>query len=339
MDAGFDPYFRSSAYLLGVDGSRASANRRWTLGGYWIDSRLDGSTAAIAETQRSSARYFGRPDAPYIPFDSTRRSLTGHDASAGIVYQGTPMFGSLQLRETSPGFEDNDLGYLARSDVRSLAAAIGASHDASAGLFRSARATAYTIDAWNFGGDPFYYEVGVTSSAELQSFWTLAARAGFLPSSVDDRLTRGGPLVDAPSRWTAAATVQSDLRRMVIANLNATVARGGVAGNEWTLTPSVIVRPMTKLQLQLAPTLDVLHDDAQYVRTVADSSNSKTGGSDYVFADLRQKTLSVNVRADWSLTNTLSVQLFVQPFVSTAQIQRLQVPSRAAQLRLRCLRR
>ena len=319
MDADFDPYLRSSAYLLGVDGSRASADRRWTLGGYWIGSRVDGSTAAIAATQHSSARYYGRPDADYISFDSTRRSLTGHDASAGLVYQGTPMFGSLQLRETSPGFEDNDLGYLARSDVRSLAAAIGASHDASTGMLRSARATAYTIDAWNFGGDPFYYELGFTSSAELQSFWSLSARAAFLPPSLDDRLTRGGPLVDAPSRWTAAASLQSDLRRKTIANLGATFARGGVAGNEWTLTPSVIFRPMTKLQLQLAPTLDVLHDGAQYVRTVADSSNTRTGGSDYVFAELRQKTLSVNVRADWSLTNTLSVQLFVQPFVSTAR--------------------
>ena len=319
MDADFDPYLRSSAYLLGVDGSRASANRRWTLGGYWIGSRVDGSAAAIAATQRSSVRYYGRPDAGYIAFDSARRSLTGHDASAGIVYQGTPMFGSLQLRETTPGFENNDLGYLARSDVRSLAAAIGATHDASAGVLRSARATAYTIDAWNFGGDPFYYELGFTSSAELQSFWTLSARAGILPSSLDDRLTRGGPLVRAPSRWTAAASVQSDQRRKTIANLTATIDRGGVAGDEWTLTPSVIVRPMTKLQLSLAPTLDVLHGGAQFVRTVADSSNSRTGGSDYVFAELRQKTLSVNVRADWSLTNTLSVQLFVQPFVSTAR--------------------
>ncbi|MBK5189440.1 MAG: hypothetical protein JJD97_14445 [Gemmatimonadaceae bacterium] len=68
--------------------------------------------------------------------------------------------------------------------------------------------------------------------------------------------------------------------------------------------------------LRAHPTVDVLHDGAQYVRTVPDSSNVRAGGSDYVFADLRQKTLSVSARADWSLSNTLSVQLFVQPFVS-----------------------
>jgi hypothetical protein len=319
MDATFAPYLRSDAYLFGVDGSRASASRRWTLGGYWIESRVDGSAAAIAATQRSSVRYYGRPGASYIAFDSTRRSLGGHDGSAGLVYQGTPIFGSLQLRETTPGFEMNDLGYLSRSDARSVAAAIGATHDASSGFLRSTRVTGYTINAWNFGGDPFYHEIGVTSSAELHSLWSVSARAAVLPSSVDDRLTRGGPVVDAPVRWTSSASVQTDLRRKVIGSVAASLDRGGVDGSEWTLTPQVIVRPMTKLQLSLAPTLDVVHDGAQYVRTVPDSSNARAGGNDYVFADLRQRTLSVSARADWSLSNTLSVQLFVQPFVSTAR--------------------
>ena len=264
-------------------------------------------------------RYYGRPDAAYLTLDSTRRSLAGHDASVGIVYQGTPMFGSVQLRETTPGFEMNDLGYLSRSDARSLAAAIGATHDASSSFLRSARASVYTIDAWNFGGDPFYREIGFTSSAELRSLWSVSARAAILPASLDDRLSRGGPLVSAPTRWTASASVQTDLRNRSIGNVSASLARGGTAGNEWTVTPSVVYRPIPKLQLSLAPSLDVLHDGAQYVTTVADSSNALTNGHDYVFADLRQRTLSVSARADWSLTNALSVQMYVQPFVSSAR--------------------
>jgi hypothetical protein len=76
---------------------------------------------------------------------------------------------------------------------------------------------------------------------------------------------------------------------------------------------------MTKLQLSLAPALDVVRDGTQYVRTVVDSSNAQTGARDYVFANLRQRTLSVSARADWSLSNSLSVQLFAQPFVSAAR--------------------
>jgi hypothetical protein len=318
MDAAFTPYLRSDAYLFGVDGTRASANRRWTLGGYWLGSRVSGSSAAIAAAQQSSVRYYGRPNAPYLALDTARRSLLGHDASAGIVYQGIPVFGSVQLRETTPGFEMNDLGYLARSDVRSLAAAIGVTHDASSSVLRSTRATAYTINAWNFGGDAFYHEIGFTSSAELRSLWSVSGRAAILPASLDDRLTRGGPLVASPARWTASGSVQSDLRSKVIANVAASLNRGGTAGNEWSLTPSVIYRPFTKLQLSLAPSLDVVRDGTQYVRTVVDSSNARTGARDYVFANLRQRTLSVSARADWSLSNALSVQLFAQPFVSAA---------------------
>jgi hypothetical protein len=55
------------------------------------------------------------------------------------------------------------------------------------------------------------------------------------------------------------------------------------------------------------------------VRTVVDSSNVRTHLNDYVFASLDQRTLSVSARADWSLINSLSVQLFVQPFVSAAR--------------------
>jgi hypothetical protein len=324
MDSQFDPYLRSDAYLFGVDGTRASASRRWTLGGYWLGSRVNGSTAAMAATQRSSVRYYGRadagpPGASYLAFDSTRRSLSGHDASAGVVYQGTPIFGSLQLRETTPGFEMNDLGYLSRSDARSLAAAIGATHDASSSFLRSTRVTAYTINAWNFGGDAFHREIGFTSSAELRSLWNVSARAALFPSSLDDRLTRGGPLVSPPTRWTTSASIETDLRSKVIGSASALFEHSGVAGSEWSLTPSVIYRPIAKLQLSFSPTLDVLHDGAQYVRTVADSSNLRAGGRDYVFADLRQRTLSASARADWSLTNALSVQLFVQPFVSTAR--------------------
>ena len=334
MDAEVAPYLRERV-SAGID---ATHIRQSALALGSTRSAV-ASTAARPRSRRHSSRASGTTGDRTRPISRSTPRVARSPATTGPRHHlsGNPC-SDRSRREISPGFESNDLGYLARSDVRSLAAAFGATHDASAGLLRSARATAYTIDAWNFGGDPFYYELGITSSAELHSFWSVSARAGYLPSTIDDRLTRGGPLVDAPSRWTAAASVQSDLRRKTIANLGATVAHGGVAGNEWTLTPSVIFRPITKLQLQLAPTLDVLHDGAQYVTTVADSSNHATGESDYVFAELRQKTLSVNVRADWSLTNTLSVQLFVQPFVSTARLQRLQGAAHAAHVRLRCIR-
>jgi hypothetical protein len=52
------------------------------------------------------------------------------------------------------------------------------------------------------------------------------------------------------------------------------------------------------------------------VRTVADPL-APSFSNRYVFATLRQRTFSVDVRGDWTLTPDLSFQLFAQPFVST----------------------
>jgi hypothetical protein len=319
MDSTFAPVLRSSAYLVGVDGTHASRDRRWTAGGFLLGSRVAGSAAAIAATQRSSVHYFGRPDAPYAPYDADRRALAGHDAALGVVYQGTPWFASLQARETSPGFETNDLGYLARADARSLAAAFGGTHDASSGMLRSSRATLYSINAWNFGGVGFFHELGLTGSAQLRSFWTVGGHAGVRPALPNDRLTRGGPLVQLPAEWEVSGSVGTDGRRRAIARLAASTVQRGEHGPEATVSTSLTLRPSPPLQLTLAPALEIVHDDAQYVRTIADSTATATFGRRYVFAALRQRTLSLDVRADWTLTTALSVQLFAQPFESTAR--------------------
>ena len=118
-------FLRSGAWLLGVDAKHSTANRLWTLGGHFLASRVTGSEDAIASTQRSSVRYFNRVDAPHLTYDPTRTSLLGHDAALGLVYSGTPWYGSAQLAQTTPGYESNDLGYMSRADLRTAVAAVG----------------------------------------------------------------------------------------------------------------------------------------------------------------------------------------------------------------------
>ncbi|HYH83066.1 MAG TPA: DUF5916 domain-containing protein, partial [Longimicrobium sp.] len=80
----FDPYLRSRAWVAGVDGSHAWKNREWTLSGYLAASRVNGSEDAIARTQRSSARYFNRPDIDHVTYDPERTSLGGHPLGGSI---------------------------------------------------------------------------------------------------------------------------------------------------------------------------------------------------------------------------------------------------------------
>ncbi len=321
---------RETAYLLGIDGSHATANRRLTASGHVVGSRVSGSTTAIAATQRSSARYFQRPDATYLELDPMRHALDGHDASATLAYRGTPWFGTAQVRDVSPGFEANDLGYLSRADLRSFTAAVGATRTNGTALLRDARAQLYTQHAWNYGANAIYKRYGFTLSSQLPSSWFASVNGAVKPSAFDDRTTRGGPLILKPFAYEAGAGLATDSRRRVVASASVSAEQNGARGTAGELTSSVVVRASAALQLSVRPTLALLRDEAQYVRSVADTFAVSTYARRYVFATLRQRTFSVDVRADWTLTPALSLQLFSQPFASAARFsdyKELRAPS------------
>jgi hypothetical protein len=319
MDPSIASALRRGAYLFGVDGTRATRDRRWQAGGYLVQSLVTGTAASIAATQQSSVHYFARPDASYLTFDSSRTSLQGHDAAIGVVYRGAPWLGSMQVHETSPGYEANDLGYLSRADVRSLTAAIGATHTAGAGLLRDAQVLGYTQQAWNFGGSRLFSRVGGNASTQLPSMWFVSVSGGVQPAVYDDRLTRGGPIVRIPGIGEIAGSVFSDSRRRIKSSVSASFAERGAVGTEAVVSGTFIIQPSPALQVSLAPSLDLLRDEAQYVRTVADPLATETFANRYVFATLRQRTLSVDMHADWTFTPALSFQFFSQPFVSSAR--------------------
>ena len=108
-------------------------------------------------------------------------------------------------------------------------------------------------------------------------------------------------------------------RSSVIGSIDGSYEGAGANGSETYLSGSVRVRPSSALEVSIAPTLELLWDGAQYIRTVPDVLATSTFGKRYVFATLRQRTLSISGRADWTLTPALSFQLFAQPFVSTAR--------------------
>jgi hypothetical protein len=117
----------------------------------------------------------------------------------------------------------------------------------------------------------------------------------------------------------ATAGISSDRRKAVIGNLSASVETKPGDASQQQVFAGVTVRPSPSLQFSLSPTLDVVRDHGQYIRTLADTAAKATFGHRYVFATLRQRTSSVDIRGDWTLTPALSFQLFAQPFVSTAR--------------------
>jgi len=102
---------RSSAYLAGVDLNRYWGNQGWVLDGFLSGSLVQGDQAAMVKTQRSSVRYYQRPDAEHFSLDSTRTSLAGYNGVLSLTKLSGSWLGSLTLQDKSPGYETNDVGF------------------------------------------------------------------------------------------------------------------------------------------------------------------------------------------------------------------------------------
>jgi hypothetical protein len=83
------------------------------------------------------------------------------------------------------------------------------------------------------------------------------------------------------------------------------------------------------LTIQFGPDIARGIYNAQWVRAFTDPAAVNTFGNRYIFARLDQKIVAANIRADWILSPTLSLQVYMQPLIVSGkytQFKALQKP-------------
>ncbi|HEU4881049.1 MAG TPA: DUF5916 domain-containing protein, partial [Longimicrobium sp.] len=295
-----------SAYVAGADFLHTWSNRAWTLSGYAAGTQVNGTPGVILNTQRGSARYYQRPDADYLSVDDTRTSLSGHIGEVSLQHAGS-WDASVQLKEVSPGFEINDLGYHTRADAISVATFLGRSVNKQTGILRSHSYSAWQFRAWNFGGDRILDGYAGNASASFTNFWGAGIQGGIRPEYANDRLTRGGPLSATPAQWSLRGWVETDSRKPLFfgSELSYREDRSGL--RERSIASWSTFRPSTAVRVQLEPAFSRNQYTAQYVRTTGDARAADTYGARYVFGELDQTTFSLGARVDWTFTPRLSL--------------------------------
>jgi hypothetical protein len=313
----------SGAYVAGMDFRHMWKNREWFVTGTLTGSRVQGSADAILLTQRSPARYWQRPDATHVGVDPTRTSINGWRGSISAGRgAGDHWRGAISSSAQSPGFEANDLGFETRVD----------SWDVNLALqYRDTepdeRTRSYQIDfspylEWNFDGDLVGADLFLGSIQQWSNFWMSSTAISAHPETDNDRLTRGGPVARNPAGFTVSQWISTDRRKPYNLSLNASYARNGRGG--WGFFPSVAVtvRPSSAVEISMEPSYRRTAAVAQYVTAVTDENADGTYGARYVFSDLDQTTLSMGTRVSWTFTPRVSLQLFVQPFMSSGEYSR-----------------
>ena len=107
----------SRAFVFGGDAYYfLDSKKDWVLTGEMSGSHVRGSAKAIEELQRSSQRYYQRPDAPHVELDPQRTSLGGYTGRVFLNRNSGVWRVNAALWGVSPGFESNDLGFHSRGD-------------------------------------------------------------------------------------------------------------------------------------------------------------------------------------------------------------------------------
>ncbi len=320
LDPGAALTLRSSAFAAGIDGRLRSRDRSYTVMANVLASYVRGTPEAITETQRSSVHLLQRPGRGGGPLDTTRTSLAGVSAEVRASKQGGgPWRWGINGRAVTSGFEVNDIGYQLRSDVVSATSWVGYTRFEPGRVLRSWETWFNQLARWTFDGDRERLAANVFGIASFQNNWTLMGELRREFSQRSPTYLRGGPTTYVPPNVSWWGRLVLDPRRLVSGEL---ITQGFVddqdGGSRLSFSPIVTLRPSSRAEVSLQPSVTRVKNPAQYVETAA-----AEGDTSYVTGRLAQTTSALTARLNLTFTPTLSLQLYAQPFLSAGKYRTL----------------
>ncbi|MDX1532254.1 MAG: DUF5916 domain-containing protein, partial [Rhodothermales bacterium] len=316
FDGADDIGLSTAAYTLEADGNHQWSDNTyrfsWTVAG----SRIEGSEAAMLRAQRSSFRYYQRPDATHLEVDSAATSLSGHTAQVRFgKYAGVWRYNGWVDR-TSSGFDVSDLGFMFGSvDRQSTGSSLSYWQLSPTGPFRdfqlwflewNSEWTTNWERTWTWFGPVFF-------AGNLNNNWSFSLRPiSFDYGGLSVAALRGGPALRQPSGYSSFANISTDRRKTVSFFLGFNLGgHFGVPGHSMFTNLGMTVRPAPSVSASLNVNYGRNRNPDQWV-----GRETIDGTTRYILGEIQQRTLNTNVRLDWTLTPDLSFQLYAQPFVA-----------------------
>ncbi|MSR21567.1 MAG: hypothetical protein EXR91_11450 [Gemmatimonadetes bacterium] len=309
----------SAAYVAGADLIHEWSNRMYRINASLSASYLQGNEAAMIRAQRSSTRYFQRPDATHLEVDSAATSLFGTYAMVDVLKQAGSVTAKVAFVSEGRGYEVNDMGFQTKGDRLIIDTDLAYDRTRPGPIFRNWRAWGSPDFAWNSAGDRVFTNVNVNFRWTWLNYWGGSVRYQYDLEALDDRLTRGGPMAELPALHSGNANVNSDSRKPLVFR-GAYRWRAGADGSyQHVGSLDFTFRSGEKLQLGLGPSLERSYSRAQYVTSVGDPLATATYRRRYIFAPIDQTTFSLETRLNLTLSPTLTFELYVQPLVSSGR--------------------
>jgi hypothetical protein len=302
-------HLRDNAFAGGLTARHKWQNGNYQLSAFLMGSHVTGDTAAINRTQRSSARYFQRPDNDHVDYDPTRTSLSGYAGGVEIFKTGGGHWRyAAVINARSPGFEVNDLGYMQNADQILQVAYVGYEQFKPGKHLRNWQININQWTGWNYGGDNNSFAGNINGNLTFTNAWDMWWSVNRDQARLSEGALRGGPTMRLGGRTGFNIGFDSDERKAFNywLSLNYWVddeengrSIGVYPGTRWRLG--------NRAELRVSPSISLNRRSAQYIDEIDGS---------YLFGELDQVTTSLTTRLSYTFSPTLSLQLYAEPFIS-----------------------
>ena len=294
------------------------------LTGNFAITNVEGDPAVISARQQAPARYFQRPDRKpgsdgffSNQLDPAATAMRGGGAYVRLAKDAGNWLWETALNARTPGFESNDLAFLTRADYVFYNANVFRYWSKPTRWYRDLSIIVGGQQAQNYDGDltdrQFHAFLGTTA----RNFWNFNIFYIKRPDLLDDRLLRGGPVVQKPGTDVVGMNMGTDGRGRISFNSFGEVAKNDLGGWGNSIGAGITYRPAPNATVTLGPNWNDSHSLLQYVRRFADPTNTAFYGSRYVLAAIDQKQLSLETRVSWTFSPTTSFELYAQPLLAS----------------------
>jgi hypothetical protein len=311
---------------IGADASIWWADRKYRLWTHWAVSQIAGDSSALLRAQRSSARYFQRPDRKHggnglfsDRFDESLTSMRGFAGYARLSKESGDWRWEVSANLRSPGFEANDMAFLTRADYLWMNANVFRRWTKPTSWYRRMHFVTGGQQQFNFDGDRTDLQMQAAYGLQTLSYWWFDTFFIHRPSVLDDRLTRGGPIARRASSNYWYVSVSSDSRKNISFWTGPSYSWTADGSRSFSVNLGLTFRPASYINLDLSPRLSHSESAAQYVTAADDPTAVEFYGRRYVFADIERKSVSMNTRLNITFTPTLTLEVFAQPFIATGR--------------------
>ncbi|PKL84398.1 MAG: hypothetical protein CVV24_00230 [Ignavibacteriae bacterium HGW-Ignavibacteriae-3] len=306
-----------NAFTFGLDGyTFLDEKKEYALAAAFAGSYTNGSKEYIRLLQKRPYRYFQRPDATFATFDPEITSLAGLYGRIMLNKQSGNFYLNAALGAVTPGFENNDLGFQFNADKINAHLVLGYRWFEPDGIFRRKQFYLTHARSYDFEGNLLNSMIWLNSNFTLMNYWGFGIRGSYNFESLNKSATRGGPLLIQPSSFQTNMNISSDSREKIIFEAFGGFAKDAADGMYKNLGFDIQWKPNSQLSFSIGPQLELNDNTRMWVGNFTDSKAVNTYGTRYVFSDIHQKTLSANIRLNWTFTPTLTFQLFMQPLLA-----------------------